>query len=147
VAVDHTPGDAHVLAHAESLAKAHGGASLVLLHVTETAGAHWYADQAHDREARGDAEYLSGLADALTARGLSVETRQGFGGPPGELARLAREAGVDALIVGGHGHRFLLNLLTGSTVGPLRSSVPIPVIAVGTVPVLPSAAAAEPAKG
>jgi nucleotide-binding universal stress UspA family protein len=81
-------------------------------------------------EMKDDREYLQRLAADLTARGLKVSTELAMGDPANELIRLARERGVDLLAMSTHGHRFLNDLLRGTTVSRVRHFVKIPILLV-----------------
>ncbi len=129
VAVAHTEEDKIVLSHAVPVAKQHD-AALCLLHVVEGAGGMVFGADAYDSEARNDEEYLNHLGSALSHRGLRVETFLGFGDVSGEIIRLVKENKIDMLVMGGHGHRGLRDLLFGSTVAPVRHGLDVPVIVV-----------------
>jgi manganese transport protein len=98
--------------------------------VVEGAGGTLFGSEAHDVEAREDQTYLNRLAVALSHRGVDVETFLGFGNVPAELIRLAREQHIDILVMGGHGHRGISDLIFGSTIAPVRHGLDIPVVIV-----------------
>jgi manganese transport protein len=141
VAVELTGGDHAVLAQAAEMARLHA-APLLLIHVVEGTGAAFYGEAANDQESRSDREGISTLVEHLRRRGLAVEGALGYGDPPGELVRIAREQKLDCLVMGTHGHRFLADLALGQTVSPVLHRLAIPIL------VVPSAArqpAAPPA--
>jgi manganese transport protein len=134
VALEAAPTDAAMLAEAVDLAAAHH-AELVLLHVVEGVGGQWYGPQTGDLEARHDEEYLAALADRLRKdlEGqpvAAIRTAVGFGDMPRGLVRLAQQEGVDLLVVGGHGHKRLADLLHGDTIQSVRHGLGIPILAV-----------------
>ncbi len=47
-----------------------------------------------------------------------------------ELIRMTQEQKIDLLVMGGHGHRGLSDILFGSTVTPVRHGLEIPVLVV-----------------
>ena len=111
VALEARQTDAPMLAEAVALAAAHQ-AELVLMHVVEGVGGQWYGPQTGDLESRGDQEYLAALADRLRKDladrpVAAVRYVLGFGDVPRALVRLARAEGVDLMVMGGHGHRGL----------------------------------------
>jgi manganese transport protein len=128
-AVEFTRGDDAVLAHAASLARAHD-APLVLLHVVEGPGAAVFGPNTDDQESRQDREAMAALQEHLQAEGLRAEGVLGYGNPPEELVRLARVHGLDLLVLGTHGHRFLADLALGETVSPVLHRLTIPVLVV-----------------
>jgi manganese transport protein len=129
VAVEFTPGDGPVLAHAAQLARAHE-APLVLIHVVEGPGAAMFGPETADQESRQDREAMTGLVEHLRLTGLRAEGVLGYGDPPEELVRLAIEQALDLLVLGTHGHRFFADLALGTTVAPVLHRLPIPVLVV-----------------
>ncbi len=105
-------------------------AVLYLFHVVEGAGGVLYGSDAYDAEARDDEEYLKELASTLGQRGVVVETYLGFGDVVNELTRMAQEQKIDILVLGGHGHRGISDILFGSTISPIRHGLKIPVLVV-----------------
>jgi len=139
VALDATPKDAAMLSEAVSLARVHG-AELILMHVVEGVGGQWYGDQSADVERRHDEAYLHDLVARLAQWErfpLKVKARLGYGNPATEVIKMAREEKVDLLIVGGHGHRFVNDLLRGQTIDRVRHALGIPVLAVRRPEVTP----------
>ncbi len=59
-----------------------------------------------------------------------METFLGYGSVPDELIRLATENAIDVLIMGGHGHRGLSDLVFGSAVAPVRHRLNIPIMVI-----------------
>jgi manganese transport protein len=51
-----------------------------------------------------------------------------MGDPASEIIRLAEERGADLIAMSTHGHRFLNDLLRGTTVDKVRHLVRIPVL-------------------
>ncbi|MGC8660358.1 MAG: divalent metal cation transporter, partial [Desulfomonilaceae bacterium] len=121
--------DRKVLSHALPLARQHD-AVLCLFHVVEGAGGSVYGAEAYDREAREDEAYLNQLAVALGHRGVDVEIFLGYGDVPSELVRLSEEQSIDVLVMGGHGHHGIGDIVFGSTVAPVRHRLNIPVLIV-----------------
>jgi manganese transport protein len=127
VAVDYTPLDSKVLSHAMSMARSHG-ASLHLFHVVEGVSGQLFGNEAGDEEARGDRERLEGIAAELRREGAEATAVLGFGSVPDELVRLATEAGVNLLVMGGHRHRGLKDIFFGASISKVRHALPIPVL-------------------
>jgi manganese transport protein len=134
VALDVRDTDAAMLAEAVALAKTHR-ADLVLMHVVDGVGGTWYGPQTGDQESREDQRYLQSLAERLRielqGQGVAaIETVLGYGDPPAEIVQLAREKKIDLMVLGGHGHRGLLDLLHGNTISGVRHGLDIPIVAV-----------------
>ncbi len=133
VALEAKPTDAVMLAEALALAKIHR-AQLVLMHVVEGVGGQWYGPQTGDMEARQDDIYITDLAaklrDEPAPEPIQVNTVLGYGNVPQALAKMAREQKLDMLIVGGHGHRRLADIIHGETIQGVRHRLDIPILAV-----------------
>jgi len=93
---------------------------LALLHVLESASARAFGQKAADLEAEDDLARLNAFAEALRGLGYQAEVALGAGDPAPELARMANALQADLVILGGHGHRGLLDLIYGTTVEALR---------------------------
>lgn len=131
VAIEHSPADEAILDHVRRLAMALGS-ELHLVHVADGWAARNF-DQLQLRESeemKDDRDYLAQLATDLNARGLTVSTELAMGDPADELIRLAQEPGVDLLAMSTHGHRFLNDVLRGTTVNKVRHLVKVPVLLV-----------------
>jgi manganese transport protein len=133
VALDAEPSDAAMLAEAMALAK-HHRADLVLIHIVNGVGGTWYGDQTGDAESRDDAVYLDGLADQLrresTSQGIpAVDSVLGYGEAAAEIVRIAKQKNLDLLVLGGHGHRGLSDIIHGETIARVRHQLNIPIVA------------------
>jgi manganese transport protein len=134
VALEATTSDSTMLAEAVGLARQHR-AELVLMHVVDGVGGTWYGDQTGDREARDDEAYLRSLTARLRSE-LSaddvpvIDSVLGYGEASTELVDIARREKLDLVVMGGHGHRGLSDLLFGQTISGVRHGLEIPVIAV-----------------
>ncbi len=129
VAIENAPGDRTILDHITPLAEL-TGAELLLVHVADGWAARNF-DRLKLRESeemKADRLYLDQLASTLTARGFRVATELAMGDPATELIRVASERGIDLLAMSTHGHRFINDLLRGTTVDRVRHEVRIPVL-------------------
>jgi nucleotide-binding universal stress UspA family protein len=127
VAVEHSPADRTILDHVRQLATL-TGAEILLVHVADGWAARHF-DQLKLRESeeiKTDREYLDRLAAELAP--LRVSTELAMGDPATELIRLAETREADLLAMSTHGHRFLNDLLRGTTVSKVRHMVKIPVL-------------------
>ncbi len=127
VALAHDDGDVRVLRHAVSMCKAHS-AELILIHVVEGAVQSVFGNQTFDAETRSDEEYTKKLEKALQDQGLQCQALLGYGSAPREIIRLVGLSKADALVMGGHGHRGIKDLIFGATVSPVRHALSIPVL-------------------
>jgi manganese transport protein len=79
---------------------------------------------------REDRAYLEHLCEDMSGKGMVCAGRLAMGDPATELVRVAAEEGVDLIAMSTHGHRFLQDLLRGSTADRVRHGVSIPVLMV-----------------
>jgi manganese transport protein len=134
VALDVRPTDATMLSEAVALARTHR-ADLVLMHVVDGVGGTWYGPQTGDQESREDQHYLESLAERLRGelrdQGVSsVEAVLGYGDAATEIVNIARRRNVDLMVLGGHGHRGLGDLVHGVTISGVRHGLDVPIVAV-----------------
>ncbi len=137
VALDAHEDDAPMIAEAIKHARV-DGAELLLIHVVEGVGGQYHGPNADDRERRHDEEYTYALAyrlsDNLRDAGIPVRAVLGYGDVRREIVRIAKAEKLDLLVVGGHGHRALGDLLRGTTIEGLRHKLNIPILAVRKQP-------------
>jgi nucleotide-binding universal stress UspA family protein len=129
IAIEHSDADRTVLDHVRQLATL-TGASLLLVHVADGWAARHF-DELKLRESEemlDDRAYLDRVSDELTSSGFVVRTRLAMGDPATELVRVANEEHVDLIAMSTHGHRFLNDLLRGSTADRVRHNVTVPVL-------------------
>jgi nucleotide-binding universal stress UspA family protein len=129
VAVENSPADQAILTHIVPLAKL-TGAELLLVHVADGFAARHFKDLdlRESEEIAADRVYLERVVADLTAQGLTAAAELAMGDPATELIRLAVERHADLLAMSTHGHRFLNDLLRGTTVDRVRHLVKIPVL-------------------
>ena len=129
VAIENSPSDHSILRHIEELARLTGG-ELLLVHVADGVVARHFDDLQlrESEEMKDDRAYLDRLCGELTNRGFSATCLLAAGDPASELVRVAKEQQVDLIAMSTHGHRFLSDLLHGTTVNKLRHLVDVPVL-------------------
>jgi universal stress protein A len=117
------------------------GASLRLLHVFQIPDypAAFYhglyleheAVKIHVETAKREATaQLSLIADQMHAKGLEAEAILRPGNPYEEIVNVAKEVGVDLIVIGSHGFAGLGRLLLGSTADRVLQYAPCPVLVV-----------------
>ena len=129
VAVEHSPADRTILGHIAKLADL-TGANLLLVHVADGWAARNF-DQLNLRESeemKNDRAYLEGLRNELAAPGRAVDVQLALGDPASELVKIANSGSVDLLAMTTHGHRYLSDLVHGTTVDRVRHLVNVPVL-------------------
>jgi manganese transport protein len=130
VPLDHTDLDRRAIAHAASLARAHG-ARLHLIHVEEGVTSQVYGPLASDAEVQAGRRYLDEIVSALRKESIDVESEICYSTDPRkEIVRYAREVRPDLVIMGAHGHRRLKDLIFGNTIDPVRHDLDVPMLIV-----------------
>jgi nucleotide-binding universal stress UspA family protein len=79
-------------------------------------------------EMKEDRAYLERVRGELTADGFTVDVQLAKGDPADELIRAAEDGHVDLIAMSTHGHRFIADVLHGTTVNKVRHLVKIPVL-------------------
>lgn len=129
IPLENSTADETILAHIRPLARM-TGARLLLVHVSDG----WVARNfnqlqlAESEEMKQDRLYLEKRSRELTAEGFSCEAVLALGEPSDEIIKLAGEKDVDLVAMTTHGHRFVSDLLYGSTADKVRHQVNVPVL-------------------
>lgn len=131
VALENGHADESLVPHVTQLAR-RLGSELLLLHVADGFAARNF-DQlklAESEEIKGDRAYLERLADKVRGEGLTVSTFLALGNPPQEILKAAEANRCDLIAMGSHGHRFLGDIIHGSTIYEVRHKASVPVLLV-----------------
>ena len=134
VALGNGPADETLLPHVAELAR-QLGSELLLLHVADGFVARNF-DQlnlAESEEMKADKQYLEKAAENLRGRGLKVSTHLALGDPPAEIMKTADREHCDLIALASHGHRFVGDMIYGSTIHKVRHETSIPVLLVRAV--------------
>jgi len=129
VTLENSRTDEAILRHIELLAKPLGS-RLLLVHVADG----WMArhrdrlNLAESEEMRIDRAYLESVRARFESAGIPAETQLLWGEPADEIVKVAESTGVDLIAMSTHGHRFLADLVYGSTANKVRHTVDIPVL-------------------
>ena len=129
VAIENSPADKTIVAHVAALARL-TGSELLLVHVADGWAARNF-DQLNLRESeemKADRAYLDGLRAELAAQGFTVDAQLAMGDPSTELIKATESGGVDLIAMSTHGHRFLADVIHGTTADRVRHLVKIPVL-------------------
>jgi nucleotide-binding universal stress UspA family protein len=137
VALDATAADQTILEHVTKLAQT-CGSSLVLLHVADGWAARLFGPDAVSIEIQEDKAYLESIRSRLEAKGIPVEAELAYGEPADQIIRWVGSRGCDLVAMSTHGHRFISDLLYGSTADNVRHRVNIPVLMLKATPANPT---------
>lgn len=129
VALENSKTDEVILQHIEPLVKLLGS-DVLLAHVADGWGARQYKSLklSESEEMQKDRLYLQQVVDRLHAAGIRTEAELLLGEPADELIKLAESKEVDLIAMSTHGHRFLSDMIYGTTVDKIRHKVEIPVL-------------------
>ncbi len=83
---------------------------------------------AESDEMKADRAYLERVARELEREGFVVSHLLAMGEPSDEIIKYARKHDVDLIAMSTHGHRFISDLLYGSTADKVRHLVDVPVL-------------------
>src|SRR5882762_6916167 len=131
VALENSKADESLLPHVTELAK-RLQSHLLLVHVADG----WVARNfdklklAESHEMKEDRAYLETTAARLRSEGLSVTAHLALGDPPAEILKTAEAEQCDLIAMTSHGHRFVSDLILGSTIHVVRHKTSIPVLIV-----------------
>ncbi|GDY20136.1 hypothetical protein LBMAG56_14810 [Verrucomicrobiota bacterium] len=131
VALDNSPADESLIPHVAALAAVHHS-HLLLLHVADGFAARNFNELklAESEEMKADRAYLERIAAQLVAQGLPVTTHLALGEPPTEILKTAERERCDLIAMTTHGHRYMEDILYGSTITHVRHKAFIPVLLV-----------------
>jgi nucleotide-binding universal stress UspA family protein len=131
VALENSTADASLLPHITALAKKLGS-ELLLLHVADGWAARNFQNLklTESEEMKTDRAYLENVVAELRIQELTVSAHLALGDPPKEILKTAEAERCDLIAMTSHGHRFLGDLLLGSTIHEVRHRTSIPILLV-----------------
>lgn len=131
IALDHSKADAALLPQVKELARL-TQADLLLFHVSHGWVARWQENLnlSDSQEIREDREYLEKLGSELRQEGFRVVVQHATGDPASEILRTARAENCDLIAMTTHGHRFISDLIYGTTITKVRHEADIPIFLV-----------------
>ena len=131
VALDHSSADDTLLPHVKELARLMHS-EIMLLHVSTGWAAQWQENLnlADSKEMKEDLEYLKQVKSRLAGEGFSVSMRHDAGKPSEAILKAAKEEGCDLISMTTHGHKWLSDLIYGTTITKVRHESKIPIFLV-----------------
>jgi nucleotide-binding universal stress UspA family protein len=127
VTLDATDCDRTILEHIKALAR-HCGSSVELLHVADGWAARQFGKEAVSDEITEDTAYLTKVKTELEAAGIPTHAELAYGEPRAEILKYVQERGCDLLAMSTHGHRFLGDMIFGTTASHVQHRVDVPVL-------------------
>ncbi|MGA9365047.1 MAG: universal stress protein [Bacteroidota bacterium] len=127
VTLDGTPTDQAIIEHIKQLAKFTQG-RVVLLHVADGWAARTYGPDAVSPEITEDTAYLGKVRKEFQSAGISAEAELAYGDPATQIVKWVEEKGCDLVAMSTHGHRFLADLVRGTTATRVRHRIRVPIL-------------------
>jgi len=129
VTLENSRTDAAILEHIKPLAQLLK-CELLLVHVADGWAARHQEelDLSESQEMKEDRAYLGAVRAVLEEAGIATQTLLLCGEPADEIIKIARAEAVDLIAMSTHGHRFLSDMIYGTTVDKVRHEVEIPVL-------------------
>ncbi len=129
IPLENSKADEAILRHIQPLAKLMG-ASLLLMHVADGWAARNFErlNLAESEEMKQDRAYLETVTRRLRDEGFEVANFLATGEPSDEIIKYVNQHDVDLIAMSTHGHRFISDLLYGSTADKVRHLVDVPVL-------------------
>jgi universal stress protein A len=127
VTLDGTPSDQAIIEHIKQLAKL-AQSRIVLLHVADGWAARTYGPDAVSREITEDTAYLERVRAEFQSVGIPAETELAYGDPVTEIVKWVQQKGCSLVAMSTHGHRFLADLVLGTTAIRVQHSLSVPVL-------------------
>jgi manganese transport protein len=128
VALENSRADQALIPHMAEFARQFK-AELLLVHVADG----WVARNfdkmqlAESEEMKEDRRYLERVAEDLRKKGARVSILLALGDPPAEILKTAASEHCDLIAMTMHGHRFLADLVLGSTIHHVRHKSRVPI--------------------
>ncbi|HEY4328775.1 MAG TPA: universal stress protein [Phycisphaerae bacterium] len=127
VTLDASPCDRTIIDHIKELAKL-CGSNVTLLHVADGWAARRFGKEAVSAEITEDTEYLQKVQGELQNAGIPTAAHLLFGEPRAEILKWLDANPCDLLAMGTHGHKFLGDLVLGTTASHIQHRVDMPVL-------------------
>jgi manganese transport protein len=130
VPLDHSISDQEAISNALALARMHG-ARIILLHVEEGVTSQMFGALSSTAEISEGQKYLANIVAALRAQKIDVDVVVRHGAhPANEIAAAVHDLAPDLLVMAGHGHSGLKDLIFGTTINAVRHRVKVPMLIV-----------------
>lgn len=129
VTLENSRTDESIVTHVCALAR-EMGSEVLLVHVADGWAARSYDELnlSASPEMQEDSDYLEKIRIRFENEGIPAQTLLLLGEPADEIIKIARQREVDLIAMSTHGHRFLSDLIYGSTADKVRHLVDIPVL-------------------
>ncbi|HEY3243691.1 MAG TPA: universal stress protein, partial [Phycisphaerae bacterium] len=128
VTLDGTPTDRAIIEHIKRLAKLLGS-RVVLLHVATSVPAQFHGAEAAGEEVEESQSYLNAVRAEFEALAIPCEPVLVYGSEPvKEIVKWIEAHGCDLVAMSTHGHKFVADLVLGTTASRVQHSISVPVL-------------------
>ena len=105
-------------------------AEVYLINIVQSVTGRFMGELVADKDAFEMNEYLNTFAEKFKAEGIPSQIIIGGGESKEEIIRIAKKEKLELLIAGSHGHKFISDIIYGSTIEGVRHGVQLPVLAI-----------------
>jgi nucleotide-binding universal stress UspA family protein len=127
VTLECSPTDRAIIDHIKRLAPAMQS-RVVLFHVASGVPAQYHRTDATGREVEESQTFLGRVKAEFTQAGIPVEAELAFGEPAAEIVKRVKRKGCDLVAMSTHGHKFIADLVLGTTANRVQHSLSVPVL-------------------
>lgn len=127
VTLEGTPTDRAIIEHIIPLAKAMKS-RVVLLHVASGVPATYHRTDAVGIEIEESQANLDRVRAELVAAGIPADCELAYGDPAKEIVKWVERKGCDLVAMSTHGHKFVADLVLGTTAFEVQHSLNVPVL-------------------
>jgi nucleotide-binding universal stress UspA family protein len=127
VTLDATPTDRAIIEHVKKLAKLMNS-NLVLLHVATSVPAQFNGPDAAGEEIDEDQAYLRRVKEEFDAADIPTKAELAFGDPVTQILKWIDGNQCDLVAMSTHGHKFLADILFGTTANRVQHRIGVPVL-------------------
>ncbi len=127
VTLEGTPTDRAIIEHIKPLAQALKS-RVVLLHVASGVPAMYHRSDAAGREVEEGRANLERVRAEFTAAGIPAEQELAYGDPAAEIVKWVNRKGCDLVAMSTHGHKFVADLVLGTTAFQVQHGLSVPVL-------------------
>jgi manganese transport protein len=105
-------------------------AEVYLINIVQSVTGRFVGELVADKEAFEMNEYLNSFVERYKAEGIPAQFIIGGGEPKEEIIRIAKVENLELIIAGSHGHKFISDIIYGSTIDGVRHGLQLPVLAI-----------------
>jgi universal stress protein A len=127
VTLDGTPTDRAIVEHVKLLARAMKS-RVVLLHVASGVAAKYHRSDAAGKEVEESRAGLERVRSELAGAGIPTDAELAYGEPAKEIVKWVKRKGCDLVAMSTHGHKFVADLVLGTTAFEVQHSLSVPVL-------------------